>query len=148
MTETATSFKNVKNKTNVIDPHAPVDGKVQVIRRDWSEIANSAGGIYSNISDMSKWIILQMNDGKYGDGPEKKIFSEDVFGVQLPGVNGLFEVLDNHAPLISALQAGRIKVLKSKTSQLANFEIKSGFVEVMANNVTVLVEGAAEAIDR
>ena len=80
--------------------------------------------------------------------PEKKIFSEDVFGVQLPGVNGLFEVLDKHAPLISALQAGRIKVLKSKTSQLANFEIKSGFVEVMANNVTVLVEGAAEAIDR
>jgi CubicO group peptidase (beta-lactamase class C family) len=78
MTETATSFKNVKNKINVIDPHAPVDGKVQVIRRDWSEIANSAGGIYSNITDMSKWIILQMNDGKYGDGLEKKIFSEAV----------------------------------------------------------------------
>lgn len=78
MTETATSFKNVKNKINVIDPHAPVDGKVQVIRRDWSEIANSAGGIYSNITDMSKWIIMQMNNGKYGDGLTKKIFTEAV----------------------------------------------------------------------
>ena len=60
MQETATSFRGVKNKTNVIDPHAPVDGKVQVIRRDWSEIANSAGGIYSNITDISKWIIMQI----------------------------------------------------------------------------------------
>jgi CubicO group peptidase (beta-lactamase class C family) len=78
MTETATSFKTVVNKTNVIDPHAPVDGKVQVIRRDWSGVANSAGGIYSNITDMSKWIIMQMNNGKYGDGLSKKLFSEEV----------------------------------------------------------------------
>ena len=78
MQETATSFKNVKNKTNVIDPHAPVDGKVQVVRRDWSQLANSAGGIYSNITDMSKWIIMQMNNGKYGNGLNKKIFSEEV----------------------------------------------------------------------
>ncbi len=78
MVETATSYQRVKNKTNVIDPHAPVDGKVQVIRRDWSEVANAAGGIYSNITDMSKWIIAQMNNGKYGEGLSKKIFSEAV----------------------------------------------------------------------
>jgi CubicO group peptidase (beta-lactamase class C family) len=78
MKETATSFKRVKDKTNVIDPHAPVEGKVKVIRRDWSEVANSAGGIYSNITDMSKWIIMQMNNGKYGDGLTKSIFSETV----------------------------------------------------------------------
>ena len=74
--------------------------------------------------------------------PEKKIFSDDVFGVQLPGVTGLFEVLDKHAPLISALKAGRIKILKNKANALAFFDIQSGFVEVIANNVTVLVEGA------
>ena len=74
--------------------------------------------------------------------PEKKIFSDDVFGVQLPGITGLFEVLDKHAPLISALKAGRIKVLKSKSNNFAFFDIQSGFVEVIANNVTVLVEGA------
>ncbi len=78
MKETATSFKNVKDKSNVIDPHAPVEGKVKVIRRDWSEVANSAGGIYSNITDMSKWIIMQMNNGKYGEGLTKNIFSERV----------------------------------------------------------------------
>ncbi|MEJ7588062.1 MAG: serine hydrolase domain-containing protein [Ferruginibacter sp.] len=71
MSHSATSYKRLKNKTNVIDPHAPVEGKVKVIRRDWSESANPAGGIYSNLSDMCKWIILQMNKGKYGEGLSK-----------------------------------------------------------------------------
>ncbi len=78
MTETAPSFSKVVNKSNVIDPHAPVNGKVQVIRRDWSEVANSAGGIYSNVHDMCKWIIMQMNNGKYGDNLQKQLFSKDV----------------------------------------------------------------------
>ncbi len=78
MTETAPSFSRVPNKNNVIDPHAPVNGTVQVIRRDWSEVANAAGGIYSNIHDMCKWIIMQMNNGKYGDNLQKKLFSEEV----------------------------------------------------------------------
>ena len=46
--------------------------------------------------------------------PEKKLFSADVYGVQLPGVMGLFEVLNHHAPLVSALKEGKIKVLKDK----------------------------------
>ncbi|MFI5155843.1 MAG: ATP synthase F1 subunit epsilon [Chitinophagales bacterium] len=74
--------------------------------------------------------------------PDKKIFSDDVYGVQLPGISGLFEVLNHHASIISALKAGRIKVLKDKNNHLAYFDIQSGFVEVIANNVTVLVEGA------
>ncbi|HEY8972309.1 MAG: ATP synthase F1 subunit epsilon [Bacteroidetes bacterium] len=74
--------------------------------------------------------------------PEKKLFSADVYGVQLPGVDGLFEVLDKHAPLVSALKAGRVKVLKDKSNHLAYFTIQSGFVEVIHNKVTVLVEGA------
>jgi CubicO group peptidase (beta-lactamase class C family) len=78
MASTAPSFSRLKDKLNVIDPHAPVDGKVQVIRRDWNENANAAGGIYSNVVDMSKWIIMQMNAGKYGDNLGQKLFSEDV----------------------------------------------------------------------
>ena len=78
MTTTAPSFSRLKDKSNVIDPHAPVDGKVQVIRRDWNETANAAGGLYSNVVDMSKWIIMQMNAGKYGDNLSQKLFSEDV----------------------------------------------------------------------
>jgi F-type H+-transporting ATPase subunit epsilon len=74
--------------------------------------------------------------------PEKKLFSGNVYGVQLPGISGLFEVLDKHAPLVSALKAGRLKILKDRSNHVNFFDIQSGFVEVVNNNVTVLVEGA------
>jgi F-type H+-transporting ATPase subunit epsilon len=77
--------------------------------------------------------------------PERKLFSDDVYGVQLPGITGLFEVLDRHAPLVSALKAGRLKVLKDKNNHFVYFDIQSGFVEVLNNKVTVLVEGAVPA---
>ncbi len=76
--------------------------------------------------------------------PEKKIFSGDVYGVQLPGIDGMFEVLEKHAPLISALKAGKLKILKDKTAT-SSYEIQSGFVEVLNNVTSVLVEGAKEA---
>jgi len=76
---------------------------------------------------------------------EKKLFSGDVYGVQLPGVTGSFEILDRHAPLVGALKAGKLKILKDKNNHLAFFNIQSGFVEVINNNVTVLVEGGASA---
>jgi F-type H+-transporting ATPase subunit epsilon len=75
--------------------------------------------------------------------PEQKIFSGDVYGVQLPGVSGLFEVLDKHAPLVSALKPGTLKILKDKTGT-QSYTIEGGFVEVIANKATVLVEGAKE----
>ena len=75
--------------------------------------------------------------------PERKLFSGDVYGVQLPGVTGSFEVLEKHAPLVGALKAGRLKVLKDKNNHLVFFNIQSGFVEVINNKVTVLVEGAS-----
>ena len=74
--------------------------------------------------------------------PERKLYSGEVYGVQMPGVSGSFEVLEKHAPLVSALKPGRIKVLKDKQNHLAHFDIQGGFVEVLNNNVTVLVEGA------
>ena len=74
--------------------------------------------------------------------PEKKIFKGEVYGVQLPGLTGLFEVLDKHAPLVSALKEGRVKVLKDKHSTLAIVNIHGGFVEVLNNQATVLAEGA------
>lgn len=73
--------------------------------------------------------------------PERKLFSGDVYGVQLPGISGLFEVLDQHAPLVSALGKGKVKVLKDKQS-FSFYNIQGGFVEVLNNKATVLVEGA------
>jgi F-type H+-transporting ATPase subunit epsilon len=75
--------------------------------------------------------------------PEKKIFSGEVYGVQLPGIAGSFEVLEKHAPLVSALKAGKLKILNDKTSTTL-YTIQSGFVEVINNKATVLVEGATE----
>lgn len=74
--------------------------------------------------------------------PEKKIYSGDVLGVQLPGIDGLFEVFDKHAPLVSALGKGKMKIIVDKTNSEL-FTIQSGFVEVLNNKTTVLVEGAA-----
>jgi len=75
--------------------------------------------------------------------PEKKIFSGDVYGVQLPGIGGVFEVLEKHAPIVSALKEGRLKVLKDKNVS-TSYTIQGGFVEVINNRATVLVEGAKE----
>jgi F-type H+-transporting ATPase subunit epsilon len=74
--------------------------------------------------------------------PEKKLYTGDVYGVQMPGISGSFEVLEKHAPLVSALKAGHLKVLKDKQQHYIHFQIQSGFVEVLHNKITVLVEGA------
>ena len=75
--------------------------------------------------------------------PEKKLFSSDVYGVQLPGISGKFEILEKHAPLVSALGGGVVKVLIDKT-QTQLFTITGGFAEVLDNKITVLAEGANE----
>ena len=75
--------------------------------------------------------------------PEKKIYSGQVYGVQLPGSTGLFEVLDKHAPIVSALKEGKLKILVDKTNTIS-YQIKGGFAEVIHNKVSVLVEGATE----
>ncbi len=78
MTGSAAAYSRLKNKSNVIDPHVPIDGKVQVIEREFSEVGDAAGGIYSNLTDMCKWIIMQMNNGRYGEGLKNQLFSEEV----------------------------------------------------------------------
>ena len=77
--------------------------------------------------------------------PEGSIYNGDVYGVQLPGATGSFEVLDKHAPLISALKNGALKILKDNKNNVSQYNIQGGFVEVLNNKATVLVEGAVEA---
>jgi F-type H+-transporting ATPase subunit epsilon len=77
--------------------------------------------------------------------PEKKLFSDEVYGVQLPGVSGLFEILEKHAPLVSALAKGKVKILADKSgTKMATFQITGGFVEIINNKAIVLVEGATQ----
>jgi F-type H+-transporting ATPase subunit epsilon len=75
--------------------------------------------------------------------PERRLYSGEVYGIQLPGIAGKFEVLNRHAPIVSALGKGNLKVIKDKNT-FTYFAIESGFIEVLNNKATVLVEGATE----
>jgi len=78
MTHSATSFDRLKDTSDIIDGHAEVEGKVQVIARSLLKVGHSAGGINSSIADLSKWVELQLADGKYGDNLSKQLFSHEV----------------------------------------------------------------------
>jgi CubicO group peptidase (beta-lactamase class C family) len=75
MKNSAASFIRLKDTSNVIAPHVPIDGKLKVISRYKNQILDAAGGIYSNVNDMSKWVTMQLNNGKYGT-ENKQLFSE------------------------------------------------------------------------
>jgi F-type H+-transporting ATPase subunit epsilon len=76
--------------------------------------------------------------------PEGEVYSGEADLVQMPGLDGLFEVLRNHAPMIAALAEGSMKV--EGGGQTRRFRIRPGFVEVLRNRISVLVESAeAEA---
>lgn len=68
--------------------------------------------------------------------PDKTLFNGEVESVKFPGTAGKFEILNNHAPLISSLERGTITV-KTKNGEEA-FEISSGIVEVLQNKIVVL----------
>jgi F-type H+-transporting ATPase subunit epsilon len=69
--------------------------------------------------------------------PEKKLFDGKVKLVQVPGAKGSFEVLKNHAPVISTLTKGSIKVITDRDKQ-EFIDINSGIIEVKANIITIL----------
>jgi F-type H+-transporting ATPase subunit epsilon len=71
--------------------------------------------------------------------PDKTIFTGEVQLVQLPGLDGLFEILNNHAPMIAALGKGRVKI-ENEDKKLQYFEINGGVLEVLDNKVLVLSE--------
>lgn len=71
--------------------------------------------------------------------PEKMLFQGTVLSVKLPGTEGEFSILPDHAPLISSLQKGEISYEIEKGSP-KKVVIESGFVEVKKNIVTVCVE--------
>jgi F-type H+-transporting ATPase subunit epsilon len=73
------------------------------------------------------------------DTPDDNIFSGEVSLVQLPGIDGSFEILNNHAPLVSILKKGKIKIIDAtKTTKF--FEVNGGVIEVHKNKVIILAE--------
>jgi F-type H+-transporting ATPase subunit epsilon len=70
--------------------------------------------------------------------PDEKLFEGEADQIQLPGQDGSFGVLNNHAPIIAGLQEGTVSLRSAEGEK--TFEIKGGVVEVLKNKVIVLAE--------
>ena len=71
--------------------------------------------------------------------PEKLLFEGEIKSVKLPGTNGEFEILNNHAPIISTLSKGEICVTNSKNGK-ETFNINGGVIEMQNNKIIVLAD--------
>lgn len=69
--------------------------------------------------------------------PEQTVFSGEVSLIKVPGTKGSFEVLNNHAPIISTLDKGDIKIITSGDEE-KHFSIEGGVIEVRDNKIIVL----------
>lgn len=76
MNHSAASYVRLKDTSNIIMPHVPTDGKLKAIARYKSQVFDPAAGIYSNVADLSQWVIMQLNKGKYGPENKNQLFSE------------------------------------------------------------------------
>lgn len=75
MTNSFASLKAMKDKTNMATAHSTTTGKIRTIGWFDEKINGAAGGIVSNVNDMSKWMITQLNKGKYGADLKKELFT-------------------------------------------------------------------------
>lgn len=98
MTASFGSYNRAKNITNKIDAHAPINGKAVQVPHDWNETANAAGGIMSNIKDMTTWAEFLMNGFTTKDG--KKLVSDkqiqQIWELQRPISVALKNPYDTH----------------------------------------------------
>lgn len=75
--------------------------------------------------------------------PGKEIFSGEIKAVKVPGTSGQFEIQNGHAPIVSSLQEGKVTITTMDGASKV-FSIDKGFVEVLNNEVSLLVQGYQE----
>jgi F-type H+-transporting ATPase subunit epsilon len=71
--------------------------------------------------------------------PDQKIFTGEVKLVKVPGSKGSFEILKNHAPIISTLENGEIKIIDLQ-DRITYYDISGGVIEAKQNNIIILAE--------
>ena len=71
--------------------------------------------------------------------PEKEIYHGSVSSVKVPGTKGQFEILNGHAPIVSSLTEGKVRITSEK-GETIEIGILKGFVEVLKNEVSILVQ--------
>ncbi len=90
--------------------------------------------------------------------PDKKIFEGPIISIKVPGTDGQFMVLKNHAPIVSSLEKGKITIVTSKgeyeyydndsgdiikksdPGKIITYNVNGGFIEVLNNEVSLLIE--------
>ena len=72
--------------------------------------------------------------------PDKRLYTGEATLVKLPGISGSFEILKNHAPIISILNEGDVKIISSN-EEIVHIGITGGMVEVDDNKVIILASG-------
>ena len=77
--------------------------------------------------------------------PERRVYSEEVDVVIVPGVEGQLGILPNHAPMLTALTCGELRVRQGDEEEI--FAISGGFMEVQSDRVTILANTAERAED-
>jgi len=76
---------------------------------------------------------------------EKNIYSDEVSAVVAPSIEGEIAILDNHAPLLTSLQPGEVRIIKNNNEDTFLY-LSGGFIEVLGNHVTILAD-AAERVE-
>ncbi len=94
--------------------------------------------------------------------PDRQIFNGNISSVKVPGVLGEFQVLKNHAPIVSSLETGKIEIVTAdgeysfydeesgqvKTAEQVGhkltYRIEGGFIEVLNNEVSLLIQGVSQ----
>lgn len=91
--------------------------------------------------------------------PDREIFEGSITSVKVPGVKGSFQILNGHAPIVSALEEGKVEIITaqgdysfydkeskktktgSKPGEKISFKIEGGFIEVLNNEISLLIQG-------
>lgn len=71
--------------------------------------------------------------------PDEEVYAGPIQSVKVPGTSGQFEILNGHAPIVSSLRTGEVRILDGQNKS-TSFNISSGFVEVLNNEVNLLVQ--------
>lgn len=75
--------------------------------------------------------------------PDVEYYNGEITSIKVPGAAGEFQVLKNHAPIVSALVDGKVEV-KTAEGKLLTFMIRGGFIEVLNNRIALLAQGITE----
>lgn len=76
MTQSSPALSQVKNPQSLASPHNTNKGELHAFANYSDMINGAAAGIYSSANDMSQWMLMQLNEGKYGDSLEHSIFNK------------------------------------------------------------------------